>query len=62
VGGAIIMGVNRPHVVKLEIILLNAINVLIDQGLTIEEIIRELGIPSDIVNQFDLINAYKGGE
>jgi hypothetical protein len=53
------MGVNRPHVVKLEIIMLNAINVLIDQGLTIEEIIRELGIPDSIVNQFDLIVAYK---
>jgi hypothetical protein len=62
------MGSNRPHVVKLEIIMLNAINVLIDQGFTIEEIIRELGIPDSIVNQFDLIvaykviNEYKGGE
>jgi hypothetical protein len=53
------MGSNRPYIVKLEIIMLNAINVLIDQGLTIEEIIRELGIPDSIVNQFDLINAYK---
>ena len=56
------MGSNRPYIVKLEIIMLNAITILLDQGLTIEEIIQELGISSDIVNKFDLINAYKGGE
>lgn len=53
------MGQHTPHVVKLEILLLNAVSLLIDQGFTIEEIIRELGIPASIVNQFDLINTYK---
>jgi hypothetical protein len=56
------MGKNTPYVVKLEIYVLNAISMLIDQGLTIEEIIRELGISKDFADHFELIKTYQGGK
>jgi phosphotransacetylase len=53
------MGRNTPYVVKVEIMLLNAISVLVDQGFTIEEVISELGIDKDFADHFELIKTYK---
>jgi hypothetical protein len=55
------MGRNTPYVVKVEIMLLNAISVLVDQGFTIEEVIMELGIDKDFADHFELIKTYNKG-
>jgi Ser/Thr protein kinase RdoA (MazF antagonist) len=53
------MGKNTPYVVELEIYVLNAIDFILNQGYSIEEIIGELGLKEDFVKHFELIKTYK---
>ena len=53
------MGKNTPYVVELEIYVLNAIDFILNQGYSIQEIIGELGLKEDFVKHFELLKTYK---
>jgi hypothetical protein len=55
------MGKNTPYVVELEIYVLNAIDFILNQGYSIQEIIGELGLKEDFVKHFELIKTYGKG-